>query len=114
MTPEPEHAEHVEHVDQVEHVEHVDHIENRLSVTASEDSLFAAEASEFRAANPEEDSATGYTETFSESNETQSEASLVLAPEEEISLLEKILTELAARHIAEEEHPADLADKEAQ
>jgi CheY-like chemotaxis protein len=80
----------------------------------SEASLVQTEHSEFEIANTVEDSATGYTETSSQPDEEHSETAIVLAPEEEISLLEKILTELAARHIVEEQHPADLADKEAQ
>jgi CheY-like chemotaxis protein len=62
----------------------------------------------------EEASATGYTETSPEPTEEHSETAIVLSNEEEVSLLEKILTELAARHIVDEQHPADLADKEAQ
>jgi CheY-like chemotaxis protein len=70
--------------------------------------------SEFTVEHSEEASATGYTETAPESNEVHSESAIVLAHDEEVSLLEKILTELAARHIEEEQYPADLADKEAQ
>ena len=54
------------------------------------------------------------TETSPSANEEQSENAIVPVHEEEVSLLEKILMELAARHIVEEQHPADLADKEAQ
>ncbi|HEY2821105.1 MAG TPA: response regulator [Candidatus Acidoferrum sp.] len=81
--------------------------------SVSEASLVEAQPSEFEVAASDEDSATGYTETSPQPNEEHSETAIVLAHEEEVSLLEKILTELAARHIAEE-HPADLADKEAQ
>ena len=62
----------------------------------------------------DEDSATGYTEASPSPNTEQPESAIVLAHEEQVSLLEKILMELAARHIVEEQHPADLADKEAQ
>jgi CheY-like chemotaxis protein len=79
-----------------------------------EASLVQTEHSEFEIASTVEDSATGYTETPSETNEEHTETAIVLAHEEEVSLLEKILMELAARHIVEEQHPADLADKEAQ
>ncbi len=79
-----------------------------------EPSLLEPSASEFQIVSSEEESATGYTETSPEPNEEQSEAAIVLGQEEQISLLEKILMELAARHIADEQHPADLADKEAQ
>jgi hypothetical protein len=71
-------------------------------------------ASDFQIVNSDEDSASGYTETAPQPNEEHSETAIVLGHEEEVSLLEKILMELAARHIAEEQHPADLADKEAQ
>jgi CheY-like chemotaxis protein len=77
-------------------------------------SLLEPSASEFEVASSEEDSATGYTETQPESGEEHSETAIVLGQEEQISLLEKILMELAARHIAEEQQPGDLADKEAQ
>jgi CheY-like chemotaxis protein len=73
-------------------------------------------SSEFELAPSEEDSASGYTETSpgSESNEGRTENAIILSHEEEVSRLEKILTEPAARHIVDEQHPADLADKEAQ
>jgi CheY-like chemotaxis protein len=108
---EPEHAEHVE----AENVQ-FEQAENDLSVIASEDSLLFVSDPEPEVAASDENSVTGYTETAAEPNgeHLDSEAAIVLAPEEEISLLEKILTELAARHIAEEQNPADLADKEAQ
>jgi CheY-like chemotaxis protein len=70
--------------------------------------------SEFEVAPSEDDSATGYTEASPQSSEEYSETAIVLAHEEEVSLLEKILMELAARHVVEEQNPADLADKEAQ
>jgi CheY-like chemotaxis protein len=73
-----------------------------------------AAPSEFDIAPIEEDAVTGYTETAPSSNDENSETAIVVAHEEEISLLEKILMELASRHIVEEQHPADLADKEAQ
>ena len=79
-----------------------------------EPSLLEPSASDFEIVNSEEDSASGYTETAPQPNEEHSETAIVLGHEEEVSLLEKILMELAARHIAEEQHPADLADKEAQ
>jgi CheY-like chemotaxis protein len=79
-----------------------------------EPSLLEPSASEFEIASSEEDSATGYTETSPEPNEEHTETAIVLSQDDQISLLEKILMELAARHIAEEQHPADLADKEAQ
>jgi CheY-like chemotaxis protein len=64
-----------------------------------------------------DDSVTGYTETTPQPDHDRESTGteLVLAAEaaEEISLLEKILMELAARHIVDES-PADLADKEAQ
>ncbi len=73
-----------------------------------------AASAESESAPIEEESVAGYTETVPSSNEEISEGAIVLAHEEEISLLEKILMELASRHIVEEQHPADLADKEAQ
>ena len=82
--------------------------------TTSEVSLPDVPASEVETASYDEDSATGYTETSAEPAEEQSETAIVLGHEEQVSLLEKILIELAARHIADEQHPADLADKEAQ
>lgn len=78
-----------------------------------EESLLRTPSPDFEVLHSGEESADGYTEA-SDSNEHQSEASIVLAHDEEVSLLEKILTELSARHIEEEQHPADLADKEAQ
>jgi len=72
------------------------------------------EPSLLETAATDEDSATGYTEASTSPNAEQPESAIVLAHEEEVSLLEKILMELAARHIVEEQHPADLADKEAQ
>ena len=80
----------------------------------SEESHSGATPSEFDIAPIEDASVTGYTETTPSPNEENSETAIVVAHEEEISLLEKILMELASRHIAEEQHPADLADKEAQ
>ena len=71
-------------------------------------------SSDFEIVSSEEDSATGYTEASPESTEEHSEASIVLGQEEQVSLLEKILAELANHHIVEEQHPSDLADKEAQ
>jgi CheY-like chemotaxis protein len=79
-----------------------------------EPSLLEPSASDFQIVNSDEDSASGYTETAPQPNEEHSETAIVLGHEEEVSLLEKILMELAARHIADEQHPADLADKEAQ
>jgi CheY-like chemotaxis protein len=79
-----------------------------------EPSLLEPSASDFEIVNSEGDSASGYTETTPQPNEQHSEAAIVLGEEEQISLLEKILMELAARHIADEQNPADLADKEAQ
>jgi CheY-like chemotaxis protein len=79
-----------------------------------EESHSGATPSEFDIAPIEDASVTGYTETTQSPNEENSETAIVVAHEEEISLLEKILMELASRHIAEEQHPADLADKEAQ
>ncbi len=73
-----------------------------------------AASAESESAPIEEESVTGYTETVPSSNEEICEGAIVLAHDEQISLLEKILIELAARHIADEQHPADLADKEAQ
>ncbi|HEY1924494.1 MAG TPA: response regulator [Candidatus Acidoferrum sp.] len=64
----------------------------------------------------EDDSVSGYTETSPVTEQENTTTDIVPMPqeqEEEISLLEKILMELAARHIVEET-PADLADKEAQ
>jgi CheY-like chemotaxis protein len=80
----------------------------------SEPSLLQPSASECEVASSEENSATGYTETSPEPSEEHADTATVLSQEEQISLLEKILIELAARHIADEQHPADLADKEAQ
>jgi CheY-like chemotaxis protein len=68
------------------------------------------------AASLEDDSVSGYTETSPVTKQENTTTDIVPLPqeqEEEISLLEKILMELAARHIVEET-PADLADKEAQ
>jgi len=70
--------------------------------------------SEFDIASIEDAPVTGYTETVPSPNDENSESAIVVAHEEEISLLEKILMELASRHIVEEQQPADLADKEAQ
>ena len=66
-------------------------------------------------ADADSDSVTGYTETLTPADRESTSTEIVLAAEaaEEISLLEKILMELATRHIVEET-PADLADKEAQ
>jgi CheY-like chemotaxis protein len=91
------------------------HIESSPSEASLSDSSLPETASpEFQAEHSEEASVTGYTETAPDSNEGYSENAIVLAHDEEVSLLEKILTELAARHIEDEQHPADLADKEAQ
>ncbi|HXM14117.1 MAG TPA: DUF4388 domain-containing protein [Candidatus Eremiobacteraceae bacterium] len=91
-----------------------EHTEAAAVPDTSEASLLEPSASEFEVASSEEDSATGYTETSQQSNEEHAETAIVLGHDEQVSLLEKILIELAARHIAEEQHPADLADKEAQ
>ena len=91
-----------------------EHIEAAAVPDTSEPSLLEPSASEFEIVNSEENSATGYTETAAEPHEEHTETAIVLSQEEQISLLEKILMELAARHIADEPHPADLADKEAQ
>ena len=82
--------------------------------TSAEPSLFDEPSSAFEIASSEEESASGYTETTPEPNEEHSDTAIVVSHDEEVSLLEKILMELATRHIAEEQHPADLADKEAQ
>ncbi len=79
-----------------------------------EESLLRTPSSDFEIVSSEEDSATGYTEASPESTEQHSEASIVLGQEEQVSLLEKILAELANHHIVEEQSPSDLADKEAQ
>jgi hypothetical protein len=71
-------------------------------------------SSDFAILSSDEDSATGYTETAPAPNEEHSEASIVLGQEEQVSLLEKILAELANHQIVEEQQPSDLADKEAQ
>jgi CheY-like chemotaxis protein len=73
-----------------------------------------AAPTEIQIEHGEENSVDGYTETAPSSNEESSEDAIVVTQEEEISLLEKILMELASRHIVEEQHPGDLADKEAQ
>ena len=90
-----------------------DNLPSAPEASLSEASLLEAQPSEFEVAASEEDSATGYTETLPQPNEEHSETAIVLAHEEEVSLLEKILMELAAHHIVEE-NPADLADKESQ
>jgi CheY-like chemotaxis protein len=91
------------------------HTESPASeASLSGSSLSEIASPEFQAEHSEQASVTGYTETSPELNEGYSENAIVLAPGEEVSLLETILTELAARHIEEEQHPADLADKEAQ
>lgn len=82
--------------------------------TLHEESLLRTPSSDFEIVSAEEDSATGYTEASPESNEEHSEASIVLGHEEQVSLLEKILAELANHHIVEEQASSDLADKEAQ
>ena len=79
-----------------------------------EESLLRTPSSDFEIVSSEEDCATGYTESSPEPNEQHSEASVVLGQEDQVSLLEKILAELANHHIAEEQSPSDLADKEAQ
>jgi CheY-like chemotaxis protein len=79
-----------------------------------EESLLRTPSSDFEIVSSEEDSATGYTEASPEPTEQHSEASIVLGQEEQVSLLEKILAELANHHIVEEQSPSDLADKEAQ
>jgi CheY-like chemotaxis protein len=79
-----------------------------------EESLLRTPASDLEIMSSEDDSVTGYTETSPESNEEHSKTSIVLGQEEQVSLLEKILAELANHHIVEEQHTADLADKEAQ
>jgi CheY-like chemotaxis protein len=79
-----------------------------------EESLLRTPSSDFEIMSSDEDSVTGYTETSPEQNEEHSEASVVLGQEEQVSLLEKILAELANHQIVEEQHPSDLADKEAQ
>ena len=79
-----------------------------------EESLLRTPSSDFEIVSSEEDSVTGYTETSPEPTEEHSEASFVLGQEEQVSLLEKILAELANHHIVEEQSPSDLADKEAQ
>jgi CheY-like chemotaxis protein len=92
-----------------------EHTEAAAVPDTTEASLLESEpsASEFEVAGCAEDSATGYTETAQQPGEEHAETAIVLGHEEQISLLEKILIELAARHIADEPHPADLADKEA-
>jgi hypothetical protein len=90
-------------------------VETEIAPIASEASLPEVAATEYEVvASSEEESATGYTETSPEPNEEHAETAIVLGHEEQVSLLEKILMELATRHMAEEQHPADLADKEAQ
>ena len=79
-----------------------------------EESLLRTPSSDFAILSSDEDSATGYTETSPAPNEEHSEASVVLCQEEQVSLLEKILAELANHQIVEEQQPSDLADKEAQ
>ena len=79
-----------------------------------EESLLRTPSSDFEIMSSDEDSATGYTETSPEQDEEHSEASVVLGQEEQVSLLEKILAELANHQIVEEQQPSDLADKEAQ
>ena len=91
-----------------------EHTDGNVEYALHEESLLRTPSSDFEIIGSIEDSATGYTEASSEPNEEHSEASVVLGHEEQVSLLEKILNELAARHIVEEQHPADLADKEAQ
>jgi CheY-like chemotaxis protein len=92
-----------------------EHTETEIASIASEASLPEVPAAEYEVVpSSEEDSATGYTETSQQPAEEQSETAIVLGHDEEVSLLEKILMELATRHMAEEQHPADLADKEAQ
>jgi CheY-like chemotaxis protein len=76
----------------------------------------SVEGSTAGAPSLEDDSVSGYTETSPVTEQENTTTDIVPMPqeqEEEISLLEKILMELAARHIVEET-PADLADKEAQ
>ncbi len=94
--------------------EYAVNVENDPASFMSEAAILEVPASESEVASADEDSVTGYTETSPDSTEEQSHTAIVLAHDEEISLLEKILMELAARHIADEQHPADLADKEAQ
>jgi CheY-like chemotaxis protein len=79
-----------------------------------EESLLRTPSPDFEIVSSDEDSATGYTETSPTPTEEYSEASIVLGQEEQVSLLEKILAELANHHIVEEQNPSDLADKEAQ
>ena len=95
--------EHVEDHDPSTHILH-------------EESLLREPSPDFEILSSE-DSATGYTETAPEPSAEFSEASIVLGQDEQVSLLEKILAELANHHIVEEhheQHPSDLADKEAQ
>jgi CheY-like chemotaxis protein len=77
-----------------------------------EECLLRSPSSDFEIVDSQEGSATGYTESSAESNEGHSEASVVLGQEEQVSLLEKILAELANHQIVEDQ-PSDLA-KEAQ
>jgi CheY-like chemotaxis protein len=121
-------AEFVEHTELVEHAEPVASLEQNSIIAEPEnsdgstapapilheESLLRTPSSDFEIVSSEEDSATGYTEASPEPNEEHSEASVVLGQEEQVSLLEKILAELANHHIVEEQSPSDLADKEAQ
>jgi CheY-like chemotaxis protein len=121
-------AEFVEHTELVEHAEPVASLEQNSIIAEPEnsdgstapapilheESLLRTPSSDFQIVSSEEDSATGYTEASPEPNEEHSEASIVLGQEEQVSLLEKILAELANHHIVEEQSPSDLADKEAQ
>jgi CheY-like chemotaxis protein len=133
---EPE-AEFVQHAEEIKAPEHDSSVENAepaaipvqdSTVTEPEhsddhaeptpllheESLLRTPSSELEIMSSEDESATGYTETSPESDVERSETSIVLGHEEQVSLLEKILAELANHHIVEEQHHADLADKEAQ
>jgi CheY-like chemotaxis protein len=116
--PQADHVENAEPaplVEQNSNVSEHEHSEPHPHTTPvfHEESLLRTPSSDFEIVSSDEESVAGYTET-PESNEQQSEASIVLGEEQQVSLLEKILTELAARHIEEEQQPAEHADKEAQ
>jgi CheY-like chemotaxis protein len=119
LEPQTDFVEHVEPAtvpEQNSAVAEPEHSEGNIAPAPilHEESLLRTPSSDFEIVSSEEDSATGYTESAPETSETHSEASVVLGHEEQVSLLEKILAELANHHIVEEQSPSDLADKEAQ
>ncbi len=97
-----------EHFASAQHPEHPEYANSNADQPS-------AENSPGNEAPKEDDSVSGYTETTPALDQENTTTDIIALPhEEEISLLEKILMELAARHMVEETPADNLADKEAQ